>query len=308
MIHERKPLLLVDSVRGGRACWARRRPSRRPTRGWGAAGGAGPGVGLHGRLSRPAPGSATRPTICTCSSLIAVQAEIAIDNSSLYGQARDRSMQLALLNNVATVLGGTLDLRRILDYVRSSAEAVAGCDTRSPCTCGGTMPPHADVARYSGLSDAFSVEPPEPMLAALEDGARRRQPVIVTNSQVDRRAAHLRPRLDRERKRAWVELLLAKGDDLLGILVLYYDEPRQFSAEEIELFRNFANLAALAISNARLYTRTDEALQRRVEQLALAVVSRDLSSTLSLGTSTSSCWAGRWRPPIRGWGAAAPRR
>ena len=76
---------------------------------------------------------------------------------------------------------------------------------------------------------------------------------------------HLRPRLDRERKRAWVELLLAK-DDPLGILVLYYDEPRQFSAEEIE-FRN-SPIWRRWRSVTRGCTRTDEALQRRVEQLS----------------------------------------
>ena len=283
VIHERKPLLLVDSVpRRARALGLT--PPQSPAYSWLGVPLVAPDRALGCMaVYSTSPRQRFSPDDLHLLSLIAAQAEIAIDNSSLYGQARDRSMQLALLNNVATVLGGTLDLRRILDYVRSSAEAVAGCDAVALYVWWDDARRTLMLARYSGLSDAFSVEPPEPMLAALEDGARRRQPVIVTNSQVDRRAAHLRPRLDRERKRAWVELLLAKGDDLLGILVLYYDEPRQFSAEEIELFRNFANLAALAISNARLYTRTDEALQRRVEQLsALAVVSRDLASTLSL--------------------------
>lgn len=282
VIHERKPLLLVDNV-----------PRRAR-----AMGLTPPSVSAYSWLGVPllapdrvlgcmviystSPLQRFSPDDLHLLTLLAAQAEIAIDNSSLYGQARSRSKQLAMLNNVASILGGSLDLRQILDFVKSSAEAVAGCDAVAVYVWWDDARRTLTLARQSGLSEAFAVDPPEPLLATLDGGARR-QPVIVTNSQVDRRVGRLRPRLDRERKRAWVELLLAKGEELLGILALYYDEPRQFAPEEIELFRNFANLAALAISNARLYTRTDEALHRRVEQLStLAVVSRDLASTLSL--------------------------
>jgi signal transduction histidine kinase/signal transduction protein with GAF and PtsI domain len=283
VIHERKPLLLVDNVpRRSRALGLT--PPQAAAYSWLGVPLLAPDRVLGCMaITSTSPWQRFSPDDLHLLTLIAAQAQIAIDNSSLYGQARDRSMQLAMLNNVATILGGSLDLRQILDFVRSSAEGMAGCDAVALYVWWDDARRTLMLARQSKLSDAFTLEPPEPMLAALDGDARRRQPVIVTNSQTDHRAARLRPWLDRERKRAWVELLLAKGDDLLGILVLYYDEPRQFTAEEIELFRNFANLAALAISNARLYTRTDEALQRRVEQLStLAVVSRDLASTLSL--------------------------
>ena len=89
--------------------------------------------------------------------------------------------------------------------------------------------------------------------------------------------------MDREYKRAWAEFLLRKGDDLAGIIVFYFNEPRDFDNEEIELLRNFVSQAALAISNARLYTQADEALNRRIDQLsALADISRELASTLDL--------------------------
>ena len=61
-------------------------------------------------------------------STVAAQAGIAIDNAQLYGQSRDRSVQLATLNNVATILSGTLDVQQILDLVGSSAIAIASCN------------------------------------------------------------------------------------------------------------------------------------------------------------------------------------
>ncbi|MCD4686447.1 MAG: GAF domain-containing protein, partial [Anaerolineae bacterium] len=115
------------------------------------------------------------------------------------------------------------------------------------------------------------------------DLQRRRQPIIVTDAQIDQRAGDIRATLQREYNRAWAEFLVRKGDELIGVLVFYYNEPRHFSSEEQELLRNFTNQAAMALSNARLYTQTDETLKRRVEQLsALADTSRELTATLDL--------------------------
>lgn len=214
---------------------------------------------------------------------IAAQAGVAIDNSQLYGQARDRAVQLATLNNVAAILSGTLDVHQIMDLVGSSAVAVAGCQAVALYMWWDAPHRPPVLARHNGLSAAFSATPMRPLVLDIDDLQRRRQPVIVTDSHIDQRTGDLRSLLDQEQKRAWIEFLVRKGDELLGVLIFFYNEPRAFSPDEVELLRNFTNQAALAISNARLYTQTDEALNRRVEQLsALADISRELTSTLNL--------------------------
>lgn len=213
---------------------------------------------------------------------LAGQVSVAIDNAQLYGQASDRSVQLATLNNVAHVLSGSLDVQQVLDLVISSAVAVAGCDATALYLWPEAARP-LTLVRHSGLRQSFAVSPPDPLLLDVEDLRRRLQPLIVTDAHTDRRTDGLRADMDHHHKRAWIELLLRKGGDLLGILVLYYNSPRQFSSEEVELLRNFSTQAALAVSNARLYTLTDQALDRRVGQLsALADISRELASTLDL--------------------------
>lgn len=214
---------------------------------------------------------------------IAGQAGIAIDNAHLYGQARDRAVQLATLNNVTTILSGTLDVQQVLDLAVSSAVATASCNAVALYLWWDETRRDLSLVRHTGLSEEFAARAPRPLLLDIGDLQRRRQPVIVTDAHIDQRVREIRPAMDREFKRAWAEFLLRKGDDLLGILIFFYNEPRQFSSEEIELLRNFTNLAGLAISNARLYTQTDKALNRRVEQLsALADISRELTSTLNL--------------------------
>jgi PAS domain S-box-containing protein len=216
-------------------------------------------------------------------STMAAQAGIAIDNSQLYGQARDRGVQLATLNNVATILSGTLDVQQILDLVGSSAVAIASCDAVALYMWWDNAYQSLTLARHTGLNATFAKSPPRPLLMDIDDLQRRRQPIIVIDSHIDQRTREIRAVMDREYKRAWAEFLLRKGDELTGILIFYYNDPHYFDAEEIELLRNFTNQAALAISNARLYTQTDAALARRIEQLsALADISRELTSTLNL--------------------------
>ena len=124
---------------------------------------------------------------------LAGQVGIAIDNAQLYGQARDRSMQLSTLNNVANILSGTLDVQQMLDLTGSSAIAVANCDAVALYVWwDGTQRP-LTLARQNGLSAEFTANPIQPIMLSLDDLHRRRQPMIITDILIDHRAAHLRP-------------------------------------------------------------------------------------------------------------------
>ncbi|NTU64331.1 MAG: GAF domain-containing protein, partial [Chloroflexi bacterium] len=72
-------------------------------------------------------------------------------------------------------------------------------------------------------------------------------------------------------------------DKPIGSLAAYYTDPHAFTSNEIEELTTFANQAAVAVANARLYARTDQALTRRIEQIAtLQQISLDLVSSLDL--------------------------
>ncbi len=284
VIHEKSPLILVDQV-----------PRRA-----GLMGLAPPLMPVYSWLGVPLLASSDRVLGCIVVyhsrpdrhftqkdlqllATIAGQAGTAVDNAQLYMQARDRAVQLATLNNVVTILSGTLDVQQVLDLVGSSAVAVAGCNAVALYMWWDDRGRSPVLARHTGLSESFVRTPPRPLLLDINDLQRRRQPLIVTDAHIDQRIQDEGGVMMREYKRAWAEFLLRKGDELLGILVFFYNDPRAFGPEEIELLRNFTNQASLAISNARLYTQTDEALKRRVEQLSvLADISRELASTLHM--------------------------
>lgn len=78
--------------------------------------------------------------------------------------------------------------------------------------------------------------------------------------------------------------LPARGGGLIG--AIYVDNKAQsslFAPPDLELLRAFATQAALAIEHAALYTRTDQALARRVAELeTLARIDHALSADLDL--------------------------
>lgn len=217
--------------------------------------------------------------------IIAAGASIAIENAQREEEQARRVSQLGTLNQILALLSGTLSPDVVLDTVITSASALS-------TATGVTVYLHRDdnrtaltLSRCAGFSSLFTDEPPDPLLAGL---ARTPQisaetPIIVTDVSHDPRAAHLVPIMQRERKQSWIELPLIVGGFSVGVLGLYFDAPLDMDAEAVELLRTFANQAAQAISNARLFAVTDEALERRVGQLlALATVGQELTAIIHL--------------------------
>lgn len=202
----------------------------------------------------------------------------------LYEHQRERASQLSTLNRILTLLTDTLSPQTVLDTVITSASAVSDSSAVAVYLFtddGLTLM----LAGSAGLSETFQITPPLPILAA-EAGtypAAMQQPVVIADVEAEPRAAPLRETMQREGKAAWVELPLSFQGSRLGVLALYYDAQRTFSEETIELLRTFANQCSQAINNARLYTTTDEALEKRVGQLlALSNIGHHLTATFEV--------------------------
>lgn len=217
--------------------------------------------------------------------IIVASAGIAIENARLYSQKSERAEQLTTLNQVLALLTETLAPGEVLDTIASSASMVSDAnavavylyrdDDRS-----------AELVRHVGLSDAFAENPPQPMMMAqnkskTRTGRLREPTIIIRNIMTDDHPSSLRQVMNREGKRALVELPLTISDHNAGIIVLYFNEVQILPGEQIDLLEAFATQAAQAIKNARTFALADEQLEHRVEQLyVLAAMGRLLTATL----------------------------
>lgn len=215
--------------------------------------------------------------------IVAASASIAVENAQLYQRQTERANRLATLNNIASLLTGTLSPDAVLDTIISSASTIGRANAIAVYLFWDDAQATLALARSGGLSDAFLADPPEPLLTDMADTKMlyKQLPLVVHDMRKEKRAVRFIALMEKERKNAWIELPLAVGETVLGVLVVYFDEVQTPDSENVELLRTFSAQAAQAISNARRYTQADEALERRVEQLfALAAMGRLLTATM----------------------------
>ena len=215
---------------------------------------------------------------------IAAQAATAIRNSQLYMSLRHQTSSLYIMNSVLTAINSTLRLDEVLNIIVTSLPHVMGCqkaaiyladDTGRTATLAAS---HHLSADFVARAAALPIGPHERTLVIATG-----QPLIVNDLHAHEKSQIFQSSAEAESFRALAEVPLWAQDKPIGSLTAYYAEPHAFTPNEIEDLTAFANQAAVAVANARLYSQTDRALARRVEQIAaLQQIGLDLVSSLDL--------------------------
>ena len=110
------------------------------------------------------------------------------------------------------------------------------------------------------------------------------------DAQCDSRLKEFWSQIRDEGIRSVISVPLPSEEQPIGVLLLYFDQPRGISPEDTRTIRTFADLAAIAIENRRLYEREKEASRRldRLQELALQVSSSlDIEEVLSAITKAT---------------------
>src|SRR2546426_706626 len=188
---------------------------------------------------------------------LARQAAVALDRARVHTAAVRRADELgALLRAARTVMAG-LDPRATLEQIVHEAAGIAGTPhvkvlvvdpttrpLRGGALTGCPVPPDFSLALGTGYSGRVAVTG-EPLFAAdVADDPRNML------RERDRDAGIL----------TFLGLPIRSRDRVFGVLSFNTTTPRRYSPAELEYLGSFADLAGIALDNARLYDEAQQAL------------------------------------------------
>ena len=90
--------------------------------------------------------------------------------------------------------------------------------------------------------------------------AERKKPIIISDIREDER--HIEEHKKAAKKFGYISFLgvpMMIGDEVRGVLSVLTKKPREFNASDVELLSSFADMAAIAIENARLFEDLQDA-------------------------------------------------
>jgi signal transduction histidine kinase len=232
-------------------------------------------IGLIGLWrTKPEPFSQKQIDLMTT---FADQAVIAIENTRLFNETKEALEQQTATGDVLkSISRSAFDLQSVFYVVVENANKL----------CRGDW---AYLFRRDG--DSFKIVASDGGIPELVDYERTHPTPVVRSTLVgrvalDRAAVHI-PDMMSDTEYDWpinrthrvhsgLGVPIFRGDEVVGVIGVARMEIKPFSADEIRLVETFADQAAIAIENVRLFNETKEALE---QQTAISEVLKVISGS-----------------------------
>jgi GAF domain-containing protein len=231
----------------------------------------------------------------------AAQAVIAIENTRLLNELRESLQQQTAASNVLEVISrSAFDLQPVFETVCESAVRLCEAERAFIFRFDGEQ--LRMVAAYNVSDEMKAFVESNPIRPGRHSGSARaaleRRTIHIHDIQADSEYSYGTKNIDDPHTLLGVPIL--KGDDLLGVILIYRLEVKPFTDKQIELVETFADQAAIAIENVQLFddvkARTEELSESLQQQTATAdvlrVISRstfDLQAVLDTLVESAAC-------------------
>ena len=157
------------------------------------------------------------------------------------------------LHDIARAILSTLDSRRVIDLLIGKVLAIMTVKACSLRLVNETTR-ELELVASKGLSESYLHKGPVHMEKSIRETLKG-VPVLILDAIADPRIEYPHENA-REGIASILSLPIIAGKRVIGILRLYSQEMRQYSGDEVAFLTAVAELAGLAIINARLYEKT----------------------------------------------------
>jgi GAF domain-containing protein/anti-sigma regulatory factor (Ser/Thr protein kinase) len=167
---------------------------------------------------------------------------------------RQKVLELSTLQRVTAAVAATLDLQTVLNLIAEQAVQLSSSD-------------RADIVEYDEVTHSIQLiaswggqwdERLRRVIArAVQDG----HPVAVVSAYDDQRFPELASFATGEGYQSVFCIPLRIGERIIGAIALYTRQQRYFDYEQVQLLSTFADEAAIAVENARLFKEVERNLQ-----------------------------------------------
>ena len=219
---------------------------------------------------------------------LAEHAAIAIRNARLFGETERRRRSAESLAGVGRVLAQSLDPEEVGQRVVDTIRALLGALNAALYLADPDSGDLTTLAFSGDMGPGFSRETVLPRgTTAAGLAVRDHRSVVTPDLLADPRITlgpEARARIERSPYRAALSVPLAIQDRVIGALSVGEPAHRVFDREEIALTQTFADQAALALENARLYaevTRARDFLRSITESSPDGIVTTDVHGRLT---------------------------
>lgn len=211
--------------------------------------------------------------------------------------------RLAALYEVSSQLGASLDLSEVLNQVMDAIILLTGAERGFLMLFDEvTGQLHTEAARNVDR-ETIEGESMQISRTVLQRAATTGDPILTSNAQEDERFSDQQSVIGYQLRSIMCAPLRARARIIGAVYVDNRLYSGVFKEADLELLGTFANQAAIAIDNARLFTQTDQALSRRVEELTIFQrIDQQLNQSLELNQVLSSAltWAIRLTTAVSG--------
>jgi signal transduction histidine kinase len=211
--------------------------------------------------------------------LLTIEASRVVTRLWLIKQLRTKANQLESLVNMSQRIVGELDSNEILEGLAREGRKIMDCKC---CAIFLLSPDKKELHLHTMIGQAGKVTANESLMInnSVIGAAVQRRKQVEVNDLAFTEENNFQLVIQREGLVSMLASPIIFKDEVIGVLNAYTDRQHRFNNDEKKVFTTLASLGAIAIQNARLYSRifsSEESLRRNEKLTTLGMLAAEIA-------------------------------